>query len=235
MAGAAVLVLAPYALRNYALSGVIVPARGGINLFIANNLYSRGVIAEYGPDILLPYATSRLDGEGVAEAPPTPEGERQEDAAYRRLAFAEIRQHPVETLVLKTRNVGSFFSPFLVPYRIATELTRIRLGENGESVVENSTARPLHEHLIYSLSYSIVLALAGLGVYRRRRELAKDTILWCVLLTFAAVHALFFPSTRYRAPVDFVFLFYAGIGLADVFERRRLSHVVHKRSNVTAA
>ena len=94
MAGAAVLVLTPYAIRNHALNGAIVPARTGINLFIANCEYAAGVIAEYGPDILVPYAESRLASEGLADLPATPAAEQQWDAAFRRLALAEIRQRP---------------------------------------------------------------------------------------------------------------------------------------------
>jgi len=39
-----------------------------------------------------------------------------------------------------------------------------------------------------------------------------------MLLTFACVHAVFFPSTRYRAPVEFVFLFYAGVAAGTWIE-----------------
>ena len=86
MAGAAVLVLLPYAIRNYTLNGAIVPARGGINLLIGNSEYSAGVIADYGPGVLLPYAESRIAAEGLVDVTRTPEVEQRRDAAYRRLA-----------------------------------------------------------------------------------------------------------------------------------------------------
>ena len=96
--------------------------------------------------------------------------------------------------------------------------------------------RPLSHRIMYSLSYSAVIALAGLGVYRRRHDLATDAILWCVLLTFAAVHAVYFPSTRYRAPVDFVFLFYAGVGVDTLVGKwRRVSNTSYQRSRAAAA
>jgi hypothetical protein len=236
MSAAALLVLAPYAARNYALSGALLPARGGINLFIANSSYAPGVIAEYGPDILLPYADARLGAEGLADLPSTPEAEQRRDAAYQRLALAEIREHPAETLRLRVQNVYDFFSPLIVPHRIATEFTTIQLGEHGQSTVENSEARPLLEQLAYTLSYCAVLTLAAVGIYRRRRDLAKDAILWLIVFTFAAVHALYFPTTRYRAPVDFVFLFYAGVGADTLLDRwRRARSTWYERSKVTAA
>jgi len=236
MAGTALLVLAPWAVRNYSLNGEVMPARAGINLFIANSEYSSGVIADYGPDILLPYARSRLAAEGLADLPDTPRAEQQGDAAYRRLALAQIRRHPVDTLRLKIRNVFTFFSPVLVPHRDTSAATEIRLGEDGRSTVLYSIPRPLSHRIMYSLSYSAVIALAGLGFYRRRHDLAADAILWWVLLTFAAVHAVYFPSTRYRAPVDFVFLFYAGVAVdAFVGARRRFRKASYPRSKATAA
>ena len=38
-------------------------------------------------------------------------------------------------------------------------------------------------------------------------------ILWLLLVTFVAVHSVYFPTTRYRAPVEFVLLFYAAVGI----------------------
>jgi hypothetical protein len=219
VAGVAVLVLAPYAIRNYALSGAIMPQRSGINLFTANSEYSAGVVADYGPDVLHPYAQARLAREGLADLPLTPEAERQWDTAFRRMALSEIRRHPVDTLQLKARNLFTFFSPLLVPHRIASADAQIRLGEGGQSVVLDSIARPVSQQITYSLSYTTVVVLAIVGFWKRRHDLARDGILWGILLTYTAVHVVFSPSTRYRAPVDFVFLFYAAIGVDALSER----------------
>jgi hypothetical protein len=221
IAWAAVLVLAPYAIRSYTLNGAILPTRTGINLFIANCKYSAGVIADYGPDVLQPYAESRLAAEGLANLPQTPLAEQQLEVAYRRLAFAEIHAHPFDTLWLKIQNVGYLFSPVLVPYRITTGATRIRLGQNGQSAVDGTIARPLVQQIAYSCSYVAVAVLAVVGVCMRRHDLGRDAMLWCVLLTFTAVYAAFFPSTRYRAPADFVMLFYAGIAVETWIDCRQ--------------
>jgi hypothetical protein len=219
MAGAALIVLAPYAVRNYRLSGVLLPARDGINLFISNSEYSAGVVAEYGPDILMPFAQSRLASEGLADLPMTPQAEQQSDAAFRALALAEVRRHPSDTVRLKLANLITFFSPMLVPHFVMSGSTSIQLGPDGQSVVTGAVTRPLRDRMLYTVSYSVVAGLALIGVYRRRRYLAgDDAILWAVLLTFAAVHAVYFPSTRYRAPVEFVLLLYAAVG-ADVHTR----------------
>jgi hypothetical protein len=211
--GTALAILTPALARTYAVSGALVPTRDGVNLFKANCEYASGVMAAYSVDVLGPYAESRLAPFGLAEIPLTPEIERRRSLVFRRLALDEMRSHPIATLWLKIRNVFYFFSPVLVPYRQVTALTTIRLGVNGTSVIENTIPRPLSHRLAYSLSYSLVVAFAVLGVYRRRDRFRRDAILWCILFTFAAVHAIFFPTTRYRAPVDFVLLFYAAVGL----------------------
>jgi hypothetical protein len=36
-------------------------------------------------------------------------------------------------------------------------------------------------------------------------------ILGCVLATFVVAHAVYFPATRYRVPIEFVLLFYAAV------------------------
>jgi hypothetical protein len=216
MTGVSLLVLAPFAIRNLALNGAALPTRSGLNLFLSNNEYSAGVIPGYGPYILLPYAQSRLAAEGLADRPPTPANEQQEDAAYRRMAASDMKARPGETVRLKAANVVRFFSPLLVPRFTITKETTIALGASGQSIVTNAGSRPLIDRIAYSVSYGLVLALAAAGVWMRHRDLRADGILWSVLLTFAAVHALFFPSTRYRTPVDFVFLFYAGIATAAI-------------------
>ena len=175
MASVTILVLAPFGLRNYTLNGTIIPARGGVNLFISNCEYAPGVVATYGADILLTYAESKLAAEGLLDLPPTPDLERQQDAAYFRLALAEIRRHPGNTLALKIRNVFDFFSPILVPHRETTDATTIRFGQSGQSTIEHTVARPLAHRVAYSASYGLVLALAAFGVYVRRRGLAADS------------------------------------------------------------
>jgi hypothetical protein len=219
VAAAAALVLAPAAIRNYALSGAAMPSRAGVNLFIANCAFAGGVIPEYGPDILLPYADARLAEAGLADAPPTPLVEKRRDDAFRRMAFAEILADPLNTARLRLRNAAYFFSPVLVPYHGTSADTTIRLGENGTSTIEKGVERPRMFRVVYSISYSLVFVLAVSGMYRRRRERPADAILWCVLLTFAVVYAVFFPATRYRAPVEFVLLFYAAVGAAGAARR----------------
>ena len=72
-----------------------------------------------------------------------------------------------------------------------------------------------------------MLALAVAGVWLRRRDIGRDAILWCVVVTFVAAHALYFPTTRYRVPMEFVLLFYAAVAL-DRWAGRNPIEVVAK-------
>jgi hypothetical protein len=210
---ASLVVIAPYAARNYALNGSPLPTRGGLNLFISNCDYTASIMPDYGPDILEDYAQSVLDSYAPLDDAPSPVLERTQDLLWTSYAIREMRQHPVRTLGLKVKNVLYFFSPRLVPSHVPTDTTRIHLGENGQFAVEDSPIRPLLDRVVYGLSYTPVLVLALTGVWLRRHDLHRDAMLWCVVATFVAVHAVYFPTTRYRVPMEFVLLFYAAVAL----------------------
>jgi hypothetical protein len=230
MAVVAALVVSPYLSRNARLNGSLLPTRSGVNLFISNNEYSARIIPDYGPDILGPYAGSvyrrivmtRQIGEPRSkdETPlPSAALERLEDEVFTRATIEELRRRPFELAALKARNVAYFFSPRLVPYYVQTPATRVHLKAGGDFVVENSPRRPLLHRVVYSITYTPVLALAALGIWLRRFELSRDGVLWCIVLVFVVVHAVYFPTTRYRVPIEFVLLFYAAVAI----DRRLLS------------
>jgi len=207
----ALAVIAPYAVRNYALNGAVLPTRSGINLFISNSEYTANVFPDYGPDILEDYAASVADAHGLPAGPPSPAVERAYDVLWTRYALQEMRRHPWRIAALKARNVLYFFSPRLVPYHEQTAATTIHLGDNGTFTVQNSPPRRAVDQIVYAMSYTPVLALAVAGVWLRRRDLRRDAILWCVVVTFVAAHAIYFPTTRYRVPMESVLLFYAAV------------------------
>jgi hypothetical protein len=62
----------------------------------------------------------------------------------------------------------------------------------------------------------VLLLLAAIGVVRRGL-CGKDAPLLIMLATNAAVCIVFFPTTRWIAPVTFVVMFYAAVGL-DAFK-----------------
>jgi hypothetical protein len=159
----------------------------------------------------VPYANTVI--EPAPATLTTPEQERYRDVAWSRAALAAASRNAGAIAWLKARNVFYFFSPRLVPAHDPSPEMQITLGAGGASTVTGSPPRSRANEWIYALSYSPVLAPAAAGVYRRRRVLSRDAILWCVLATFAITHAVYFPTTRYRVVVEFVLLFYAAVAL----------------------
>jgi dolichyl-phosphate-mannose-protein mannosyltransferase len=213
LAGVSLMVVAPYAARNHALNGAILSTRSGLNLFISNSPYTSKIFPDHGPDVLGDYVHAMAQSHGIPDGPPSAVLERARDVMWTRLAFEQMVRNPADVIRMKANNVALFFSPRLVPYHDQTEATRLLIAGDGRVTVENAPPRPWKYEFVFAASYGPVLALALIGVWLRRNDLGDDAILWCILLTFVAVHAVYFPTTRYRVPVEFVFLFYAAVAL----------------------
>ena len=218
---AAASVLSPWLVRNYTVSGAIWPTRGGENLFHGNSPYTAALLPEYNLDLLGEYGQSIVARERPDLLIPAPgneilldfTAERELDQFYAGLAWKEIRARPLQTLQLTLWKFAYFFWPRLVPSRLVQDGTRLVLEPAGGARVENSRARPIAEDLAYTISYSMVAAAALIGLWVRRRHLSQDAVLWCIVLTFVTIGALYFPATRYRVPMEFVLLFYAAVAL----------------------
>jgi hypothetical protein len=221
--GAAALVLVvPFTMRNYSLNGALMPTRSGWNLFIGNCEYV--VLPEHGPDVLNGYVSTIVVRAGLAPGPESPIEERDTDRVLRQHALRYMRDHPAQTLLAKLRNIGYMFTPRLVPYREPTEDTTIRFADDGTLVVEHTRPRPLWHQVVHGVSYVAVMAAAAIGFYKRRAfVLRRDAMLWAIVATFVGVHALYFPSTRYLAPISFVWLFYAAAAIAEPPSHARAS------------
>jgi hypothetical protein len=213
-AAAALLVVLPVVIRNHVLNGALMPTRAGWNLFIGNCEYT--VLPEHGPDVLNEYVSSILIREGLPVGPASPIDERRTDRVLTQHALRYMRDHPMRIVFAKLRNAGYIFTPRLVPYREPTDDTRVRFMDDGAMVIENTRLRPLWHRIVYSVSYTLVMAAALFGAYRRRAFLLnQDAMLWAIVITFVAVHVVYFPATRYLAPISFVWLFYAAAAIAE--------------------
>jgi hypothetical protein len=219
MALAALVVYSPYAVRNYALNGSVLPTRSGINFWFSNTSHTASLVPAYHVELLGQRAGTILESRGLGEVPASPTVQRQQDRVLFSEAWSEIRRDPAATLRLRARNILYFFWPRLVPYRGSDANVTLRTAPTGELTVENSLPRSWIDEAAYSGSYVPVLALAALGVYRRRRELHRDAPLWAVLLTFVTVHSVYFATTRFRAAVEFVLLIYAAVQLDALIGR----------------
>lgn len=209
---AAALVL-PFLVRNQSVNGSWWPTRSGLNLYIGNSPYTAALLPHDDLDQLDAQASALIDSELSQVSTSSPEFERAEDRLLTRHAVDYMAQHPLETLRQKFLNILYFFSPWLVPFDVATSETRTEIDPSGRVVVLNGQPRPAVEVVSYAAFYTPVLAAALVGVYLRRKDLRHDAMLWCIAATFVAVHALYVPATRYRAPMEFVLLFYAAVAL----------------------
>ena len=215
-------VISPLVVRNYVLNGALWPTRGGVNLFIANSTYAAALLPEYNHDLLLDYADSVVAREQPALFAAA--DERELDRFYTTLALKEMRARPLQTMRLMLRKVAYFFWPRLVPSRIMAPDRQILLGPDGQVRVENAPTRPARDDIAYTLSFCLVAAAALIGIWVRRFDMKRDAMLWCIVLTFVATYAVFIPATRYRAPMEFVLLFYAAVG-CDVW----IQAIAHRR------
>lgn len=216
----ALLVIVPLPLRNHAVNGSWWPTRSGLNLFIANSPYTSMLVPHDDADVLERFADDVIAREMGHVSADSPEFQREADAILRRHALIYMsEQDPLRTLRDKAWNVFHYFWPPLVPYYVKGPQMRVVVTPTGDIAVENHVRRPLIEIIGYSASYSFVLTSAIVGIFLRRRALRRDAVLWCVMMTFVAVHTLYFPATRYRAPVSFVLIVYASVALERLGRR----------------
>lgn len=219
----AAAIVSPWFIRNYLINGSLLPTRGGINLFIGNSRYAAALLPDYSPDILQEHARTLAARHGLTLVNDRIADEKQADELFTKAALVDMRAHPEETLLLKLRNAACFFSPFLVPRHVLTDETTITLDEaTGAVRIANAPIRPALERVVYTISSTAILAAAMVGIWRRRAAgRRRDGILWAALGVFVAAAIVYFPATRYRAPVEFVLLFYAAVGLDYLVESYR--------------
>ena len=218
---ASVLVLVlPFLGRNLSVNGTPWPTRSGVNLYVGNSPHAAALMPDHDLDILEVDADALIDRELAGFSGSESEHDRAADALLTKSAFAYMSEDPLRTLRQKALNGLYFFSPRLVPLYTSTVETRVVLDPSGRVVVENPGRRPRIEAMAYTTFYAPVLVAALFGIFLRRRDLRRDAILWCITATFVAVHVLYFPATRYRAPMEFVLLFYAAVALQFIWDRR---------------
>jgi hypothetical protein len=213
MALTALVVVCPFPIRNHAVRGSWWPTRSGLNLYIGNSPYTASLLPYQDVDILQEQARSVVAHERPDLTGAGPEHDREVDAFLAGRALAYMAEHPLHTLSQQVWNALYLFSPRVVPFHVATPDTRVVVEPGGAISVANSEPRPVSEVIAYAVSYSFVLVCALAGIYLRRRDLRRDAILWCIVATVVAVHAVYFPASRYTAPMVFVLLFYAAVAL----------------------
>ncbi len=190
----ALLIMSPLPLRIHAIDGGWWPTRSGVNLYIGNSPRTAALLPHDDPD-LLQLDADRLVHERLpnVDALPAAVSERTIDALLTREALGYMAADPARTIGQKIVNVAYLFSPRVVPYR------------------PDAQPRPVGEVVVWAIFSSVLTASALAGVYARRKGLAVDAVLWCIAATVVGVAVAYVPATRYRAPMEFVLVFYAAV------------------------
>ncbi len=136
------------------------------------------------------------------------------DAWYTDQALRFIRDHPVRTLKLKLMNIAYVLQPRLVPYYQAGPGMSLTHAADGTIAVVGAIERPLRDELAYALFYAAIALTALAGAFMRRSQLARDAMLYAIVAAFLVVCSVFFPTTRLRAPMDFVLMFFSACAIA---------------------
>ncbi len=204
-------------LRTYTLNGTLVPARVGINLFVSTCEYAGQIVPLRNADLLVPWAYEtvghRLKGASLDEL----EYQRVEDAALLAQAIAFAREHPLETVRLKLRNLAFTVAPVLLPLERKTPHAGAGI-VGGRVRVSGLAPRPLLDHVVYSGSRLLLVAGTVAGLIRRRGRWQRgDGMLLVVAASVIAVNTVFFPTSRLLAPMAFVLMFYAAVGVRSWF------------------
>jgi hypothetical protein len=213
-------VLTPWMVRNYRVNGSWLPTRSGINLYIGNSPYTAALFPEHDLDLLEAPAYELALRARPDIAPGDPDYVVKIDAYLTRISVDRMLQSPLRTAKQKIENVAYFMSPYLIPHHVAAAQTRLHFESPATVSVENFVVRPWFQIVIYFVFTAFVMVAALIGVYLRRHAIGAEAMLWAVAVTVVCVHAVYFPASRYRAPMSFVFLHYAGIALAAAMSWR---------------
>jgi 4-amino-4-deoxy-L-arabinose transferase-like glycosyltransferase len=179
-----VVILSPWATRNWLVFGrpILATTHSGYTLWLANNEdWYRYLGEPHGTDV---WDSRDLD-DRYRQVRAALQNELQEDRWARQQALATIREHPGTFLYACLVRVGSLWG--LVPHRLSPDESR---------------ARSLSRYAV-GVWYAVLFGLALWGLGCVGVQLRSRPWLWGVLLvlTFTAVHTVYWTNLRMRAPL----------------------------------
>ena len=205
----AALLVFPWAWRSLVYNDSPLPTRTGENLFVSTSPYAVGVVPRYDADLLIQFATQRVE----ARMPAT--SGRQKEGIADRLLMREtlefVLTHPGQTALLKLQNAAWIFAPVVLPRNAKSPGTHADV-VNGRVELTGLVWRPLGWELTHATFRALVFVAAVLG-FRNRRGI-DDRWLLAVLGAEFVVYTVFFPTTRLLSSFSAVLMVYAGYGLA---------------------
>lgn len=229
----AVVLLAPWVIHAHRVEGAWLPTRNGENLYVGNNAYAAQMLPRFDLD-LLPDVGEAAVRSRLGVAPGAPVDPATMDRSLSAIAIGYMLERPARTVVAKAKNLAYYFSPRLVPYEPNGPETTLEISPNGRVAVHNPRLRPLVFELAHAGACALVFAAALAGWIQRRRlanagEILRvahtDALLLFSIVVFALVAVVYFPTTRMRAPIDPIFMAYAGGAFGALLRPRATDEV----------
>lgn len=210
-------VVLPWAARSYSVDGTLIPPRGGWNFLQGNCPYSDKIIPAYNPDLLDAYVSRLLEKErpDLANGPEGQTLGRDVDQFFAAKAFEFIKENPWRFLRLKILNVFYLYHPRIVPFYSMDRQTKILFTGPETFEVDGIPERGSLKEAAHFVFYGFLLAAGVWGIWTRRKEWRQDLFFYFLALNFTVVYALYWPATRLRAPMDFIFMFFGASAVAN--------------------
>jgi 4-amino-4-deoxy-L-arabinose transferase-like glycosyltransferase len=197
-AGMGMLTVAPWVIRAYQLTGsVTLSTENGFFLWLGNNPYTFSRYPQESIDRSRAVAWAALSSQEKGELRERGHNEALVDEWFQKKGLDYIRDHPWRTLGNGFRKIVDAFGWLPSP------------------------RRNFWPSLVYALSYGPVMILGLWGMWASRRHWRKHSIFYIQFVTFAAVTAVFFGHTSYRAYLDVYWIVFAAGVLAGWLSESR--------------
>lgn len=129
-------------------------------------------------------------------------------------ALEFIKENPWRILRLKALNILYLFHPRLLPFYPMGKVEDLVITQGDEITVKNLPSRSHVAEWVHAVYSGVVLLTAILGVVLRRHNLSRDFMLWIIVFNFVVVYSIYWPATSYRAPMDFILMFYSACAIS---------------------
>jgi 4-amino-4-deoxy-L-arabinose transferase-like glycosyltransferase len=178
-AGVGMLTVAPWIVRAYQLTGAVtLTTQNGFFLWLGNNPYTFSRYPRESIDRSQAVALAALSSQEKSELEARRNNEAQVDAWFREKGLDYIRNHPWQTLGNGLRKNADAFGWLPSP------------------------RRGFWPSLAHALSYGPIMIFGLCGMWAGRRHWQEHSIFYAQFIAFAAVTAVFFGHTSYRAYLD---------------------------------
>jgi len=201
-AGAGMLTVTPWLIRVYDLTGsVTLSTQSGFFLWLGNNPYSFSHYPQESIDRSQAVALAARSAKDKSELDALQHNEAPVDEWYRKRALDYMRSHPGQTLENGFRKVAAAFGWLPSP-------------------------RPsFWPSLAHVLSYGPIMILGLWSMWASRTDWHEHSIFYAQFVAFAAVTAVFFGHTSYRAYLDVFWIVFAAGVLAVWLRKSRYSRL----------